>query len=869
MRRLCLAFLVVLSSFTLFTVAQAAWVEVGDGEGFNATLLESSPNRIAVEFTLGGFEQTLVSIDGRDYAQIGLPGEALTLEEGLPELPLSARSVIIPNDRMTKLRVVSSEYVDLQGVDPIPSKGNLPRTIDPASVPYTFGAFYSSDGWYPGSPASVREPYILRDYRGQTLVANMIQYQPSTHTLRVYTRLVVELLDAGFGGPNTLQTTPRALEQGFSDIYREHFLNFENGERYSMVPEVGSMLVIVYDDFASAMQPFVDWKNRMGVPTQLVLKSAVGTTAAQITSYIQGAYNASSDPRLAFVLLVGDAAQIPTPSAHGGSADPLYSKVAGSDNYPDIFIGRFSAETLAQVQTQVERTLQYEGEPMLGGTAWYPRGVGIASNQGPGDDGEYDYQHIDRIRGLLMAYGHNRVDQIYDPNATAAMVTNAVNEGRSIMNYCGHGSTNAWSTTGFSSSNVSQLQNAHMLPFIFSVACVNGQFANGSCFAEAWLRSTRNGTAIGAIATYMSSVNQSWNPPMCAQDECDRLIVTDAARTFGSICYHGSCQMMDEYYTAGVSEFDNWHVFGDPSVRIRTKAPVALTVTHAEYLDPTATTFAVDVQGASSVLCGLSYQGMYLGSAFADAGGHAEITIVGTLPEGEVVEVAVTGYNAVPHFGQVEVVPPALPIAILNPTSFDFYMLPGSQVEYHLQVSNMGDPASIMNFQAHFAPGMSGLLTNVTPSEGTLLYGESADLTLTIDSGDILYGTYTAYLHVAYNPHEEAVIPVTAHVEDPADAPVRGSTPLQVELVAGQPNPFTDGTVLRYGLPGASAVRLAIFDASGRMVRLLADGEAAAGYHPVAWNGMDEDGRPVATGVYFARLEAAGITLNGRLLRIR
>ena len=84
-----------------------------------------------------------------------------------------------------------------------------------------------------------------------------------------------------------------------------------------------------------------------------------------------------------------------------------------------------------------------------------------------------------------------------------------------------------------------------MLPAILSVACINGQFNGYTCFAEAWLRATHNGEPSGAIATYMSSINQSWNPPMDAQDESIDLLVAEAKTTFGGICYNGSCMMIE------------------------------------------------------------------------------------------------------------------------------------------------------------------------------------------------------------------------------------------------------------------------------------------------------------------------------------
>jgi hypothetical protein len=66
----------------------------------------------------------------------------------------------------------------------------------------------------------------------------------------------------------------------------------------------------------------------------------------------------------------------------------------------------------------------------------------------------------------------------------------------------------------------------------------------------------------------MSSINQSWDPPMEGQDEFNLLYVAGTYHNYGTLCYAGSCSMMDEYGTGGVSMFDTWHIFGDPSARV-------------------------------------------------------------------------------------------------------------------------------------------------------------------------------------------------------------------------------------------------------------------------------------------------------------
>jgi hypothetical protein len=73
------------------------------------------------------------------------------------------------------------------------------------------------------------------------------------------------------------------------------------------------------------------------------------------------------------------------------------------------------------------------------------------------------------------------------------------------------------------------------------------------------------------------------------------------------------------------------------------------------------------------------------------------------------------------------------------------------------------------------------------------------------------------------------------------------------------PNPFNPGTVLRLSLPAAETVCLTLHDFQGHRVCRLYQGELTAGSHQFRWNGCDDQGRPVATGVYFARLSGPSI----------
>jgi hypothetical protein len=88
-------------------------------------------------------------------------------------------------------------------------------------------------------------------------------------------------------------------------------------------------------------------------------------------------------------------------------------------------------------------------------------------------------------------------------------------------------------------------------------------------------------------------------------------------------------------------------------------------------------------------------------------------------------------------------------------------------------------------------------------------------------------------------------------------------------LHRAEPNPFGPGTTIRYAVGATGRVTLAVYDLAGRRVRLLEEGELAAGLHQTEWDARDDSGRPVSSGVYFYRLEEGSRIRSGRLVLTR
>ena len=612
---------------------------------------------------------------------ITLPKAVSTAHAGEPDMPMTGIPVLIGDHARMNIRVLDAQYRDFEGIEVAPSKGDFPRTVNPDDVPYTYGACYNEDAFFPASNVGLYEPYIIRDFRGQNMVVYPFAYNPATKTLRVYYNMTVEMYKVDDNGSNTIETRRSntvKMDPDFKSVYKRHFINYEAAmNRYTPLDEEGDLLIICYDNFISSMTDFVNWKKTRGINTTIVGTSTAGSTYSAIKTYIQNQYNANNN--ISHVLLVGDVAQIPGYSYSGGGSsysglgDNAYGQIVGSDIFNDVIIGRFSASSAARVTTQCNRVITYERDLTTSDT-WLKVGQGISRKEGgSGHNNEDDYQHIDNIRTDLLNYGYTPVYQRYANltgyTATSSQISSDINSGVGIINYANHGQETAWGANSsgyvyYAVSHVNALTNENKLPFIFSVACLVGKYDHSSdCFAEAWMNATNNNNPTGAIGTLMSYISQPWIPPMWAQDECVDIITGNSSSTndkvtFGGVCINGLFSIFDNYSTStqqAVGTYQAWIVFGDPSLMLRTKTPQAMTVSHNGSIAPSATSYAVTVSngnGAVATITDASHN--ILGKATV-SNGSATISINGTLTAGTELTLCVFGYNKVTYLGTISV----------------------------------------------------------------------------------------------------------------------------------------------------------------------------------------------------------------------
>ncbi|MGH7682079.1 MAG: FlgD immunoglobulin-like domain containing protein, partial [Candidatus Eiseniibacteriota bacterium] len=88
-------------------------------------------------------------------------------------------------------------------------------------------------------------------------------------------------------------------------------------------------------------------------------------------------------------------------------------------------------------------------------------------------------------------------------------------------------------------------------------------------------------------------------------------------------------------------------------------------------------------------------------------------------------------------------------------------------------------------------------------------------------------------------------------------------------VFAPAPNPFTSETAIAYMLPANTWVQIRIYDVKGRLVRTLTEGNATAGPHATSWDGRDDTGRTLGSGIYFFKVIAGTTVTTDRVLKLR
>ena len=751
MRKLLLILAVILGIYT----AKA-------NDGFKVKYIQNTSNEVQLEFTLGDYKISNKRLNSTIYSQIEFQHPISTDKKGYAKLPYLHASVELLNNNNVSITVEPGEYTDYQlDYDLVPSRGTIYRNQDPTKIPYEIDPASITNSWYPANLAKSTDPYILKDKRGINIFVHPFVYNAELKTLRVYKTLNVKVIENNTEQINPInsQATSELIEM--KSIYQSIFINNDNSSKSIDIEQYGDILLITTERDSLAIKPFIKWKREKGFNVE----KQVVATGTNVKSLIKQRYDANNN--ILYAILVGDWADIKSDvGPQSGPMDPQLGCVSGTDNVADIIIGRISASSANDVTVQVNKFINYEQNPD-NNASWYSSALGIASDEGgpsQGDDMEADTTHQRLIyENKLSQYTYTQDNRAYDPGASVSDINTVLNSGASIINYTGHGSPNSWGTTGFSNSDIANLTNGTKLPFIISVACNNGDFHTGTCFAEAWLRKN-NG---GAVAMLAASISQPWEPPMRGQDYFNDILTggydysnypnqsgittTEGRNLYGSVVFNSLALMTTESNSTGDWEtVKTWNIFGDPTIQLRTKTPDTLCLSNHDVLTGVDFTTIVTVGGiptAGAQLC-ISKDGEYF-SGFSNATG--QVTIAHTLTPGS-ANLVVTSHNATTIYETVNITPTNGPYIIMTSNIINDASTNNNQLLDFNETTFLSIEAKNVGLE-----NTIGVNANLTSPDPFITINDNSHLYGDIDSDETIPGNDAFSISLANNVPDQHV----------------------------------------------------------------------------------------------------------------
>ena len=696
---------------------------------------------ISLEFNIPNPETRTVYYDGRAFTSIVIGDLIPSSEEGAPALPVFSRLIEVPQCDGFDIRILDAEYdtilIDGPQIMPVqPSRSKSDTSHHPLVID---NKIYSTDAFYGPESAIVEAVGIARDRHLARLQFSPTRYNPVSGQLIVCRHAVVSV--------NYRDADQEASLSLFHRYYSPHFASGALAMN-SLYPKSISnaapirYLIVAHSSFNGQLDSFVEWKRRKGFITDIVYtgSAAVGTTTTSIAAYIQSQYTnaTASNPAPTYLLIVGDHEQVPaftgtTETDH--ISDLYYISWTSGDNIPDCYCGRFSAQTVAQLTPQVQKTLMYEQYTFADPT-FLDRAVLVAGVDG-GSSGDYGYTHADPAMDYAATHYVNSTQGftqvMYFKNNTSivpsaqgvtigssassnsATVRSYYNQGAGWINYSAHGSATSWGTPNFTTTHVASMTNSQKFGLMIGNCCLTNKFETTTCFGESLLRKDNYCGAVGYIGGSNSTYwyedfywavglrsSSSIGPTMSMAYNSANLGAYDRfchthnepysqwALTQGAIMFVGNLAVESSTSSRKLYYWEIYHLMGDPSVMpYLTQAP-AMTVSAPSVI--TVGTSSLTVSAAPYAYIALTDAASHnlVAAAFADASGNATLSLPSALPLGT-YELVASAQQYQTAFSQVSVIQPSGKYPMLLAVTPDAGLEAGSTVNVNLLFANLGD----------------------------------------------------------------------------------------------------------------------------------------------------------------------------------
>jgi subtilisin-like proprotein convertase family protein len=618
--------------------------------------ITSAPGEKQFQIFVEGIQTSQVILNQIPHTRVDLLGaegyQAPYQDLGYPEIPV--------------LRFWVTGRVDVEVREENFIDSDIPQHLDLALAPVQASSSKKKDGspppfvkredvyqknaFFPSQDFDILSAGTVAGQPQKLVTLYPFKYNPVTQQYRLTSHFVVRVQSP------SVQTSPRGPAGPLGIL-------FVVGQQFANHPE---------------LEAYIELKRENGLKPQVVVYGQDASTPEELQQTLAHRYRQAintSSP-IKHVVLVGDHGDVPAFTATTSHEHPYtdhYYATLDQDNFladvftPDVTLGRISVENDSELRTVLEKFTRYE----LGrfeSPHWLKKASFLATNDANHRTlVESTHNHVIDSHTSGQKYTGNfptlRIlggDKLYDSLRTSTKnVLDAIQDGRSIINYSGHELPHMWEFPTLTQDHLSQLDNPFSLPMVISNACLTGNFVASSfaqydfteSLAETWQRHPQ-----GAILFLGSMSYTYWNEDDMLEKRLFDAIFDHHQTVFGEMV-HAAKTDTATYYGHNASMRYYWemyHTFGDPSIRFRTDKSRDLTIvgptewdlTSGSQLDYTVVD-ASNLPVSKAKVSIVSKTGSFFWNGVTDAKGKFQLTSQDSVEPGDRLLVTVTGQNLV------------------------------------------------------------------------------------------------------------------------------------------------------------------------------------------------------------------------------
>jgi hypothetical protein len=663
----------------------------------------------------------------------------VTGEPGEPALPVYGVSFLLPpGESISSVEVINGDRIVVgDGIQISPIQTPLPISERKEFIPTPPNpGIYNSNNPFPQQLYGQVSTQYLCGYSVGYLLVYPVQYRPETGELSYYSDITIVVTTAPSSeAAAALRTTYRGFVEDRNRL-ANIVDNISDAVSYGNIDgptdiETYPYLIITTAELASSMEPFIDFKNRHGLFTEVVTMTEIEgsypgiDTQDKVRSCIMTYFQLHGTR---YVLLVGDDEQIPHRGMYGRVGDEIdddiaadlyyaclngtwdtnnngvYGEYGEEDFLHEVYLGRACVDSPDEAANFVDKNLSYQTAP-----------VGIENETAlmVGEDLGWVTWGSDLKEQVRVGSAYNppiptnfNTNTLYDTQtwefSAVGDLLPLLNGGVHLVNHMGHCNVTymmKFSHNGVNSSSMTNNGVNHNYYIIYSQGCYCGAFdnrgssggpGNNDCISEKFC--TIN---TGAVAMVTNS-RYGWGdyygldgPSQWYDREFFDALFDEGITQIGAVNQDSKEDNINNIGTATRWCYYQLNLFGDPSLDIWTDEPSTINANYNPSILFGSQSYTVEFPGVEGAYCALTSNSGLIASAYTNSAGTATFTFDPPIASVDTLSLSITAHNYYPFSDRVMVITPNNPYMTVPGVSVNDAVLGDNDGELDLGESSM------------------------------------------------------------------------------------------------------------------------------------------------------------------------------------